>query len=217
MSLLHSGTGHQSTSVFCTDTQHEDEVVEDLFCQSTPRPAVQIRECNQHLCNPVPTKYKPHKTTPGSQSHQTNHHHHHQWHADAWGPCTVECGGGSQARRVVCLRLASNGSHLAVGDFHCTRHTQPATERRCHAHACPEWQTSAWGECSATCGRGSQTRTVKCVDHKGYDDDMQCDKTLRPTERRVCKVSSYCPAVEFTNAEAGEPVALEWSGTSQKT
>jgi Thrombospondin type 1 domain len=166
-----------------------------------------MHQCNKQLCNPTTTKYK------ATKGHTSSSAGNHQWTADGWGPCTSECNGGSQARRVYCLHLLLNGTKHIVGDFHCTKHTQPATERRCNNHACPQWQTSSWSACSATCGRGTQVRTVKCVDHKGFDNDMQCDKTIRPSDRKVCKVSSYCPMDSRPSSTTKSYTSLNPNGT----
>ncbi|OQV15508.1 ADAMTS-like protein 1 [Hypsibius exemplaris] len=195
------GGGHQGTSVVCRDSER-NEVVEDRLCESTPRLLVQMRECNQQSCHSLPSKHK------SSKSQLTSPSGYHMWSVESWGPCTADCNGGDQARRVFCMRLLSNSTKQPVGDFHCTKTTQPATDRRCNLHACPQWQTSSWSPCSATCGRGTQTRTVKCVDHKGYDDAMQCEKTSRPSDKKVCKVSPNC-----VNLDTETTMALPWDVT----
>ncbi|XP_055330583.1 ADAMTS-like protein 1 [Paramacrobiotus metropolitanus] len=170
------GGGYQSTSSYCISTQ-SGLVVPEVHCDLSQRPPSQLRECNQHSCIKQTTPFR---------------YQQYQWATESWGPCTAECSGGSQARRVFCLETLQNGTKRPVGDYHCTRHNQPPTERRCNVHACPQWQTSTWSACSASCGRGSQVRTVKCVDHKGFDSSA-CDKARKPADKKVCKVSSSCP------------------------
>merc|ERR1719498_1011430 len=70
-----------------------------------------------------------------------------------WSSCTESCGTGAQ-RRTRQTTAPSNGGAACPQDIH---------YRSCNHHACPldcvvgEW--SQYGECTHTCGGGSQTRT----------------------------------------------------------
>ncbi|XP_047464396.1 ADAMTS-like protein 1 isoform X2 [Mugil cephalus] len=64
----------------------------------------------------------------------------------------------------------------------------------CQGQACPlRWQADSWSPCSATCGGGSQTRSVRCV--KGSEgrsrevESKQCTGTgRRPSDTRLCNL-----------------------------
>jgi hypothetical protein len=56
------------------------------------------------------------------------------------------------------------------------------------------WQTSSWGDCSATCGNGHKTRSVVCFDSDGnIADDSACDDSSRPENSKDC-VEGACGA-----------------------
>ncbi len=55
-----------------------------------------------------------------------------------------------------------------------------------------DWQTGAWGDCSAPCGGGTQLRSVTCVRSDGETaDDALCTAT-RPADRRACNTDPCC-------------------------
>ncbi|GAU97432.1 hypothetical protein RvY_08729 [Ramazzottius varieornatus] len=172
------GGGYQSSRAVCVGVK-TSLPVDEALCDNDSRPATQLRECNKHSCH--------------SSGTTKNHRGLYQWSSDGWGPCTRQCGGGQQARRVSCLQVMSNGTRQAVSDFLCRTETQPVTQRTCHNFPCPQWQTSSWSTCSATCGHGTQVRTVKCLDHKGYDNPTLCSVADKPTDRKICQDSKKCP------------------------
>ncbi len=54
-----------------------------------------------------------------------------------------------------------------------------------------------WGECSAECGGGTQTREVYCEDASGNRvDESRCSSADRPAEQRVCNVHS-CDSLRY--------------------
>ncbi|KAM9584651.1 properdin [Morphnus guianensis] len=90
------------------------------------------------------------------------HGHCHTCRQGAWGPwgpwsgCSVTCGEGTQRR---------GRSRDPAGDPGDRREWQL---RACHLPCCPEaggWTPwSPWGECSVTCGAGTQGRSRACTD-----------------------------------------------------
>lgn len=94
------------------------------------------------------------------------------WVTGTPSPCSATCGGGSRARTVSCER---NPGAIAVDDTLCAdAGPRPATIEACNTQACPTpaptpeptpayvWDTGPFTACSATCGGGSQARTVTC-------------------------------------------------------
>lgn len=80
-----------------------------------------------------------------------------------WGACDADCGGGFQTRTVYCVDpFGSNASAV------CTT-ARPRRFQECNKLPCPvySWNYTAWGDCSASCGSGTQTRAAYCADTSG--------------------------------------------------
>ena len=78
-----------------------------------------------------------------------------------WSECSVECGGGRQARSRTCTNPApANGGAKCQG--------KNAEARECNAQECPTpvdggWSDyGEWSKCSAECNAGTQTRQRTC-------------------------------------------------------
>uniref|UniRef100_I3M367 Papilin, proteoglycan like sulfated glycoprotein n=1 Tax=Ictidomys tridecemlineatus TaxID=43179 RepID=I3M367_ICTTR len=83
------------------------------------------------------------------------------WSHGSWSDCSAQCGGGHQSRLVFCTI-----DHEAYPDHLCQRQPRPADRRPCNPQPCPQtkrWKTGPWAPCSASCGGGSQSRSVYCV------------------------------------------------------
>ena len=78
--------------------------------------------------------------------------------------CTASCGGGVVNVTYQC----EDGYGHVINSPQCSSITKPAAVA-CNTQACItySWQTSAWGTCTATCGGGSQTRSVSCQSSTG--------------------------------------------------
>ncbi|XP_075387368.1 papilin [Tenrec ecaudatus] len=90
------------------------------------------------------------------------------WSHGSWGDCSAECGGGHQTRLVVCT-----SDNEVYPDHLCQRQPRPATRRTCSLQPCPQtkrWKTGPWTPCSASCGGGTQSRSVYCVSVSGTGD-----------------------------------------------
>lgn len=111
----------------------------------------------------------------------------YSWNTGNWGTCSKTCGSGTQTRTVTCR----DGSGGTVSDSYCAG-TKPSTSQSCNTHACPTWNSGEWGSCSATCGSGTQTRTVTCRDHTGGTvSDSLCTGT-KPVTSQSCNTQA-CP------------------------
>lgn len=87
------------------------------------------------------------------------------WLSGSWGACSNTCGNGTQSRSVVCERDDST----TVADGLCSG-GKPSTSQACTQYISTySWDTGGWGACSASCGGGTQTRSVTC--------ERACDTT----------------------------------------
>ncbi|XP_058422857.1 papilin [Diceros bicornis minor] len=87
------------------------------------------------------------------------------WSHGSWNDCSADCGGGHQSRLVFCTI-----DNEAYPDHMCQHQPRPADHRPCSPQPCPQtkrWKTGPWAPCSASCGGGSQSRSVYCVSSNG--------------------------------------------------
>ncbi|KAJ7413502.1 papilin [Willisornis vidua] len=158
------------------------------------------------------------------------------WSYSSWSECSSECGGGFQSRSVFCTI-----DNEIYPDYMCRNKPQPDNNRTCGHQACPQtkrtsyvyvpqawsqsgarssqmkrWKTGEWGSCSATCGGGTQTRSVYCVTFDGQSsqgvvDNTECmafsqqPRSSQPCNVRQCATWSTGPWSECS-ASCGEGV-----------
>ncbi|NXM26628.1 PPN protein, partial [Oxyruncus cristatus] len=138
----------------------------------------------------------------------------YSWSYSSWSECSSECGGGFQSRLVFCTI-----DNEIYPDHLCRNKPQPDNNRTCGHQACPQtkrWKTGEWGSCSATCGGGTQTRSVYCVafdgqSSQGVVDNAECmafaqqPRSSQPCNVRQCATWSTGPWSECS-ASCGEGV-----------
>ncbi|NWR91497.1 PPN protein, partial [Furnarius figulus] len=138
----------------------------------------------------------------------------YSWSYSSWSECSSECGGGFQSRLVFCTI-----DNEIYPDYMCRNKPQPDNNRTCGHQACPQtkrWKTGEWGSCSATCGGGTQTRSVYCVafdgqSSQGVVDNTECmafsqqPRSTQPCNVRQCATWSTGPWSECS-ASCGEGV-----------
>ncbi|NXS40900.1 PPN protein, partial [Balaeniceps rex] len=138
----------------------------------------------------------------------------YSWSYGSWSECSSECGGGFQSRLVFCTI-----DNEIYPDYMCRNKPQPDNNRTCGRQACPQtkrWKTGEWGSCSATCGGGTQTRSVYCVafdgqSSQGVVDNAECmafaqqPRSSQPCNMRQCATWSTGPWSECS-ASCGEGV-----------
>ncbi|XP_057881368.1 papilin [Melospiza georgiana] len=160
----------------------------------------------------------------------------YSWSYSSWSECSSECGGGFQSRLVFCTI-----DNEIYPDYMCRNKPQPHNNRTCGHQPCPQtkrtsyiylpqawshsgarssqmkrWKTGEWGPCSATCGRGTQTRSVYCVAFDGQGpqgvvDDTECmafaqqPRRSQPCNLRQCATWSTGPWSQCS-ASCGEGV-----------
>uniref|UniRef100_A0A803YGQ3 Papilin n=1 Tax=Meleagris gallopavo TaxID=9103 RepID=A0A803YGQ3_MELGA len=138
----------------------------------------------------------------------------YSWSYSSWSECSSECGGGFQSRLVFCTI-----DNEIYPDYMCSNKPRPDNNRTCGHQTCPQtkrWKTGEWGPCSATCGGGTQTRSVYCVafdgqNSQGVVDNAECmafaqqPHSSQPCNRRQCATWSTGPWSECS-ASCGEGV-----------
>ncbi|KGL86288.1 Papilin, partial [Charadrius vociferus] len=121
---------------------------------------------------------------------------------------------GFQSRLVFCTI-----DNEIYPDYMCRNKPQPDNNRTCGRQTCPQtkrWKTGEWGSCSATCGGGTQTRSVYCVafdgqSSQGVVDNAECmafaqqPRGSQPCNMRQCATWSTGPWSECS-ASCGEGV-----------
>lgn len=96
----------------------------------------------------------------------------HRWSVGSWSECTVECGGGSREREVVCE--AATNTTTSIADASLCPRPRPSSLQPCNTEECGEWVAGKWGECSAKCGTGERVRDVHCP------KDLLCPASEQP-------------------------------------
>lgn len=67
------------------------------------------------------------------------------------------------------------------------------------------WKVNEWGECTATCERAVQRRSVVCTDITGAEFQSGCDAASKPESERLCPTQFSCVRNGFLSNHA------EWS------
>ncbi|XP_068110224.1 papilin isoform X2 [Hyperolius riggenbachi] len=114
----------------------------------------------------------------------------YQWSYGSWSECSAECGGGYQSRLVFCTI-----DNEAYPDNMCRDRAAPPSNRTCSTQPCPQvksWKIGEWGPCTATCGGGTQTRSVYCISYDGRANqqavnDAECSAFVeKPATQQAC-------------------------------
>ncbi|XP_041847264.1 ADAMTS-like protein 2 isoform X2 [Melanotaenia boesemani] len=137
------------------------------------------------------------------------------WVEQEWQQCNASCGRGVQQRQVVCAGL-EGGVFKEFPDISCDQTSKPETKSSCFQRPCFKWFTTAWSQCSKTCGRGIQVREVKCY----QGDELvtrghSCDSALKPESRQRCEIQS-CPteSSEAAAASAATDISCQDKSTA---
>ncbi|TRY60195.1 hypothetical protein DNTS_003804, partial [Danionella cerebrum] len=188
------GIGFQRVTLHCVDVTTL-KPLEDQFCSSPPPSLNILQPCFQAECPP-------------------------RWNVSEPGQCSKVCGPGEAKRKVLCVRH-HNGSDFEIDQSLCPQ-PKPQEYVPCKVDGCPiSWDkqsqapvfntaslliprskmapvyiwSSIAGECSKSCGNGSQQLRFPCVDRLSRLEvpEFLCDSTTKPKPSIQSCSLSECP------------------------
>ncbi|XP_011333048.1 protein madd-4 isoform X2 [Ooceraea biroi] len=121
----------------------------------------------------------------------------YSWSLESISVCSKSCGGGFKVAMAVCKTFDES----VVEDSYCDGNSRPEkTVMSCNTHPCTtKWMSGEWSACSASCGGGSRTRSVFCIEENGNETtklpDHKCGGTHKPRTQETCNTVS-CPMWE---------------------
>ncbi|XP_064193284.1 A disintegrin and metalloproteinase with thrombospondin motifs 18-like [Anguilla rostrata] len=194
------GGGQQTRPTRCARrvSYQRQEVVEPSLCPAASPP--RTRPCQTQACPP-------------------------QWSSGAWSQCSKTCGRGIRKRTVFCRSADVGAEAVVVLDSMCEPQHKPKAQETCVIQRCPkndrlQWVPTPWGECSASCGRGTQARELRCGERSprgAYAEfpPRRCRNLPKPAlELRQACSQGACPlprpASGRTSGAAATAAALGW-------
>ncbi|VCW76337.1 unnamed protein product [Gulo gulo] len=109
--------------------------------------------------------------------------------------CSVSCGGGFAQRLLYCARAhGEDEDEEVLPDTQCQGLPRPEQQEACSPEPCPaRWKIMSLGPCSASCGLGTATRSVACVQlSQGQDLEVEgaaCAAQVRPQASIPCVIT----------------------------
>ncbi|XP_030003644.1 thrombospondin type-1 domain-containing protein 4 isoform X2 [Sphaeramia orbicularis] len=157
------GVGQRSREVVCISNQGEVEPDEE--CNMNLKPDT-FQNCDMGACA-------------------------RSWFTSFWSQqCTAECGTGNRTRTAICLM--DHVTDLPLGSCEGER---PSEVMSCDSGPCQqrlEWYTGPWGQCSAECGNGTQTRSIACIlnnnGHMEVVEQFKCSSLPQPITAQPCRL-----------------------------
>uniref|UniRef100_A0A8C2C2V5 ADAM metallopeptidase with thrombospondin type 1 motif, 16 n=1 Tax=Cyprinus carpio TaxID=7962 RepID=A0A8C2C2V5_CYPCA len=117
--------------------------------------------------------------------------------------CSVSCGKGLQLHVVKCAEKDTAGKYRELSAKKCQHVPKPSMElqRTCvlsdcpmaSPHSRPDWYSSAWSQCTVSCGGGVQVRSVQCLVHGR--PSSSCVPQMKPVMSQACN-TAFCPQPE---------------------
>jgi len=163
------GPATQTRTVTCVVSGTTQPAYPDASCAGQTKPAAS-QSCNLPACV-------------------------YTWDIGTYGACSLSCGGGTQTRTVQCK---TGGS--VVSSSLCSQPV-PAASQSCNTQPCHTyaWSTGSFFACTASCGGGTQTRTVQCVrDGNTVVDDSFCAGSgSKPSTSQACNPQA-CPTYAWS-------------------
>nr|XP_046234510.1 thrombospondin type-1 domain-containing protein 4 [Scatophagus argus] len=157
------GVGQRSREVVCVSNQ--GDVEKDEECNMNLKPET-LQNCDMGACA-------------------------RSWFTSLWSQrCSAECGQGNRTRTTVCLI-----DHTTDLPLDSCEGERPAEVTSCDSGPCQnqlEWYTGPWGQCSAECGNGTQTRSVACIFNNNgrmeIVDQLKCSSLSQPITAQLCRL-----------------------------
>ncbi|XP_024144091.1 ADAMTS-like protein 1 isoform X1 [Oryzias melastigma] len=119
---------------------------------------------------------------------------HLRWRLDAWSSCSASCGGGSQTRRLRCLKGPVGRSREVEVRQCLLTGRRPANTRLCNVVPCARWATTSWGLCHGQCvgpSLATQHRHVYCQNTNGTKvSSRMCSAFRRPSSVKNCSTEA---------------------------
>uniref|UniRef100_A0A8C1FW94 ADAM metallopeptidase with thrombospondin type 1 motif 16 n=1 Tax=Cyprinus carpio carpio TaxID=630221 RepID=A0A8C1FW94_CYPCA len=175
------GKGVMKRAVVCVSSGSYSRVLPDASCAALSKPSSQ-ETCMIKRC------HKQRKA---------------QWFVSTWQPCSVSCGKGLQLRVVKCAEKDTAGKYRELSAKKCQHVPKPSMElqRTCvlsdcpmaSPHSRPDWYSSAWSQCTVSCGGGVQVRSVQCLVHGR--PSSSCVPQMKPVMSQACN-TAFCPQPE---------------------
>ncbi|XP_036117570.1 A disintegrin and metalloproteinase with thrombospondin motifs 13 [Molossus molossus] len=164
------GRGQVELRFVCVDSALRTPVQEEL-CDPSSKPRSRQEVCQAALCP--------------------------AWWRFRLAACSVSCGGGVVQRILYCARdHGQDKDEEILPDAQCQGLPHPEPQEACSPEPCPpRWKVTSLGPCSASCGLGTATRSVACVQlDQGQDvevDGAACAALVWPRTSIPC-VAADC-------------------------
>lgn len=138
------------------------------------------------------------------------------------GQCSATCGNSFRNQEPECIDTAQNTTVEMANCLLAGMEVPEPGTVKCDVPKCPtyQWRPEAWGFCSVTCGSGTYSRNVPCLDDKGEQSQkLGCAYNVRdgfvnyePREQCECDIANQPALTETCHAQVDcEQVVLEAS------
>ncbi|XP_063170025.1 ADAMTS-like protein 3 [Candoia aspera] len=119
----------------------------------------------------------------------------YRWKLSEWSPCSTTCRNlGTHFQKFLCVNMKDQNVNASL----CKDSQKPVVnDQSCNIQDCPaRWATTAWSECSASCGHGFHRRRIVCKQVKANRRVLTlppgaCADQERPLELKPC-VGHFC-------------------------